>query len=222
MLSPTITNEVIFSYSKLTLDNNWKDESKMLKSTYGITDIDNPFGSSPYLPELVNEYDTGKASFWYAQDVQNIFAYNGFMRMQDNLTKVLNTHALKFGVVVERQFKEQNFQHQANIQFNFAPWGYGSSGNDIADILAGRPANANIGQPSAIGNFVAWNLEAFAQDSWKVTKNFTLEYGLRFGKWTNNAETNDLGAIFLPSYYDPSQGGYIDSNTRVNGLAYAS
>jgi hypothetical protein len=222
VLSPTITNEVIFSYSKLTLDNNWKDESKMLKSTYGISDIDNPFGSSPYLPELVNEYDTGKASFWYAQDVQNIFAYNGFMRMQDNLTKVLNTHALKFGLVVERQFKEQNFQHQANIQFDYAPWAYGSSGNDIADILAGRPARALIGQPSAVGNFVAWNLEAFAQDSWKVTKNFTLEYGMRFGKWTNNAETNDLGAIFLPSYYDPSQGGYIDNNTRVNGLAYAS
>ena len=223
VLSPTITNEVIFAWSRLKNDNRWQDESLMLKSTYGISDIDNPYQSSPYVPELVNEYNAGRASIWYAQDVENIFSYNGFMRLEDRLTKVLNTHALKVGLVVERQYKEQNFQHTANIQYNYAPWGNGSTGNDVADILVGRPANANIGQPSAIGNFVAWNIEAFAQDSWKVRKNLTLEYGLRFGKWTNNEETNGLGAIFDPAYYDASQGSYIGAGTsaRLNGLAYS-
>jgi hypothetical protein len=224
VLSPTITNEFIFAFSRLKNDNTWQDESKMLKSTYGISDIDNPYGSSPFVPELVNEYNGGRASMWYAQDVQDIFSYNGFLRFQDNMTKVLNTHALKLGVVVERQYKNQNFQHQNNIQYDFAPWGYGSTGNDVADILVGRPAQALIGQPSAIGNFICWNLEAFAQDSWKVSKNFTLEYGLRFGKWTNNAETNDLGALFDPAYYDSSQGAYIGSGSsaRLNGLAYTA
>lgn len=224
VLSPTITNEVVFSWSRLKNDNTWKDESKMLKSTYGISALDNPYGSSPYVPELVNEFNGSQASIWFAQDVQDIFSYNGFMRFQDSLTKVANTHALKFGAVVERQYKTQNFQHNANIQYNFAPWGYGSTGNDVADILAGRPANATAGQPSAIGNFVAWNIEAYAQDSWKVNKNLTLEYGLRFGKWTNNAETNDLGAVFDPKYYDPAQGAYIGSgaDTRLNGIGYSS
>jgi hypothetical protein len=223
VLSPTITNEFIFAYSRLKNDNLWKDPSAMLKSTYGITELDNPYASSPYVPELVNEYNGGRASIWYAQDVENIFSYNGFLNFRNNLTKVLNTHALKFGVVVERQYKEQNFQHQANIQYDFAPWGTGSTGNDVADILAGRPAQAIVGQPSAIGNFVAWNIEAYAQDSWKVKKNFTLEYGVRFGKWTNNEETNGLGAVFDPAYYDPSQGAYIGSGTtaRLNGLAYS-
>jgi hypothetical protein len=68
-----------------------------------------------------------------------------------------------------------------------------------------------VGQPSAVGHFVAWNCEFYAQDSWKVSKNFTLEYGLRVGKWTNNNETNDLGAIFDPSRYDPSKGTYLDA-----------
>lgn len=120
VLSPTVTNEVIFSWSKLLNDNLWKEPEKMMKSTYGITDLDNPYQSNPYVPELVNEFNAGRASMWFAQDVENIFSYNGFMRVQDNLTKVLNSHALKFGVVVERQFKEQNFQHAANLQMNFA------------------------------------------------------------------------------------------------------
>lgn len=223
VLSPTVTNEFIFAWSRLKNDNLWKDESLVLKSTYGITDIDNPYQSSPYIPELVNEFNGARASVWFAQDVQNIFSYNGFLNFRNNLTKVLNNHALKVGVVVERQFKEQNFQHQANIQYNFAPWGNGSTGNDVADILVGRPAQAVIGEPSAIGNFVAWNVEAYAQDSWKVRKNFTLEYGVRFGKWTNNEETNGLGALWDPTYYDPSQGAYIGSgrSARLNGLAYS-
>ena len=128
----------------------------------------------------------------------NIFAYNGFARATDNFTKVLNTHAVKVGGIVERQYKQQNFQHQNNVQLVFAPWGNGSTGNEFADLMVGRPAQAVVGQPSAVGHFVAWNYEFFVQDSWKATKNFTLEYGLRIGKWTNNIETNGLGAIFDP------------------------
>jgi hypothetical protein len=225
VLSPTATNEFIFSYSRLTNDNLWRDPSLMQRATYGISDSVNPFDpTNPYVPELVNEFNAGRASLWYAQDVENIFSYNGFLRLQDNVTKILSSHAVKAGLIVERQYKQQNFQHNANIQYNFNPNAYGSSGNDVADILAGRPQNAAIGQPSAVGNFVCWNLEAFAQDSWKLSKRFTLEYGIRAGKWTNNRETNSLGAVFDPALFDSTQGAYIGSGAdmRVNGLAYAS
>jgi len=221
VLSPTITNEFIFSWSKLKLDNNWKDPSLMYKSTYGAEGLENPYVDQPYMPETLNEFNAGRASMWYAQDVDNIFAYNGFTRFEDRLTKVMNTHAIKVGLVVERGFKNQNFQHQANIQFNYAPWGYGSTGNNVADILAGRPATAAIGQPSAVGLFKAWNIEAFAQDSWKIRRNFTLDYGLRFGYWGVNTEVNDLGGIFQADRYDPNQGPFLDGNL-VNGVAYAA
>ena len=87
----------------------------------------------------------------------------------------------------------------------------------------GRPAQAVVGQPSAIGNFVAWNYEGYLQDSWKVSKNFTLEYGLRIGKWTNNVETNGLGAIFDPTRYNPNAGTFLDAaKSQLNGVAYAT
>ena len=36
--------------------------------------------------------------------------------------------------------------------------------------------------------------------------NFTLEYGVRFGNWTNNEELNGLGGYFTPTLYDATQG----------------
>lgn len=100
VLSPTATNEVIFSYSKLTLDNGWKDPTAVQQSAQG-TNIANPFGNSQFIPDIVMNFGA-ESSMWAAQDVDNIFAYNGFARVTDNFTKVLNTHAVKIGGIAER------------------------------------------------------------------------------------------------------------------------
>ena len=52
--------------------------------------------------------------------------------------------------------------------------------------------------------------------------NVTLEYGVRFGYWTNNQELNGLGGYFTPSLYDPSKGSFLDPGTfqKVNGICY--
>ena len=225
VLSPTTTNEILFSWSRLKNDNRFQDPEAVDLQAIGAGGLENPFGGSGILPDLVNEFGGaggGRGSMWFAQDVDNIFSYNGFMRLGDNFTKVLNTHAIKIGGIGERQYKQQNFQHQNNIQFNFARWGDGGTGNEFADMLVGRPASADVGKPSAVGNFVAWNYELYVQDSWKVKKNFTLEYGVRLGKWTNNSETEDLGSVFIPELYDPSQGFLVGPNRLANGFAYAS
>ena len=71
---------------------------------------------------------------------------------------------------------------------------------------------------SAIGT-----IDAFAQDSWKIRPNFTLEYGVRFGKWTNNDElSGQEGGYFTPDLYDPSAGTFLDPGTfkLINGVCY--
>ena len=194
VLSPTTTNEILFTWSRLKNDNRFQDPEAMSLDAIGASGLENPFGGSGIIPDIVNEFSgAGRGSMWFAQDVENIFSYNGFLRVGDNFTKVLNSHAIKIGGIGERQYKQQNFQHNSNIQLNFATWTNGGTGNEFGDLLVGRPAQAVVGQPSAIGNFVAWNWELYAQDSWKVQKNFTLEYGVRVGKWTNSYESEDLG-----------------------------
>ena len=68
----------------------------------------------------------------------------------------------------------------------------------------GRTGNPAPGQP--FGEFRYWNIDAFAQDSWKVRSNLTLEYGVRFGNWTNNEELNGLGGYFDPGAVRQHQG----------------
>jgi hypothetical protein len=233
ILSPTVTNEMVVSWSQLKNDLGWKDPSKMELATYGLQDsFADPFGSAKFLPQIVVDYSqaaSGRGSMWSANDVDKIFSYNGFLALSDSLTKVFDTHAVKVGINVERQYKQQNFNHDSNVELDFSSWANGSTGNALADVLVGRPAQAVTGTPSAIGTFVAWNFEGFIQDSWKIRKNFTLEYGVRLARWTNNYEEADQGAIFLPQRYDATQGFFLNpevqqsapQNLRVNGLAYA-
>ena len=52
--------------------------------------------------------------------------------------------------------------------------------------------------------------------------NLTLEYGVRFGYWTNNGELHGLGGYFNPALYDSTKGSFLDPGTyqRLNGVCY--
>ena len=221
VLSSSATNEATVSWSRLKIDNRWADPRRVLLATYGIEDFENPFWPSPYVPQLVMQ-DSG-GSLVGQLDVENVFAYSGMLSLADNVTRVVKRHAIKAGVVVERWQKQQNASNAANARLTFGINAPGSTGVDFGDVLVGRPLSATIGTPTAVGNFVSWGLEAYLQDSWKIRPRLTLESGLRFAYWTNNQETNDLGAIFEPARYDSDEGLFVDAEaTRVNGLAYAS
>ena len=68
-----------------------------------------------------------------------------------------------------------------------------------------------------------WDIDAFAQDSWKLRPNLTLEYGVRFGNWTNNEELNGQGRILHPSLYNSdarARSSIQAPSSSVNGVCY--
>ena len=234
VLSPSMTNEVVVSFSRLTLDNRFDDPSKLLQGAGGVTfNGIFPAGStSPYLPaDLVHGWGNNNGqvgSLWAAAN--DMYAYNDALQFSDKLTKLLGSHNLKAGVSIERGQKQQNFQNVENGQLWFGTDNDTGTGNSAADLLVGaigsftqgtaRSGNPAPGQP--FGEFRYWNIDAFAQDSWKLRSNFTLEYGVRFGYWTNNEEINGLGGYFTPTLYDPTKGSFLDPETyqRLNGVCY--
>jgi len=222
VLSPTVTNELLFTYSKLKLDNIHEDESLNSNSGLGISAYQGFFGEqSPFFPELIS-WGQNLGNLWDPSDQHNVFAYNSSLQLADNFTKVLNTHALKIGFSVEKQNKFQNFQNDANTRLVLGGgWGNGTTGSDFGDLLTARPAQILSGTALSPGNWIAWNLDGYVQDSWKVRKNLTFEYGLRFSKWTPNNTTNGLGAVFFPGDYNPNEGTFLDAEKKVvNGVRY--
>lgn len=225
VLSPTMTNEALVSWSRLKLDDTYQDPSIMRLDTYGLS-LPQSFGTqSPYIPGVIPNWGGGVSNMWSAAN--DMYAHNDELLFSDKVTKIMGAHGLKFGVSADRLQKQQNFNNNEEGQLVYAPaWTAGGSttGNAVGDIFAGQITQAASGTISPNGEYRFWNFDGFAQDSWKLKPNLTLEYGVRAGYWTNNRELNGLGGWFNPATYDPTKGQFLDPGTfrELNGVCYVS
>ncbi len=111
----------------------------------------------------------------------------------DSLTKVSGRHTMKFGGDVRRQRFDQTLYFNVNGEFFYAGSGtnsvVGANGSNFyPDFLLGMPDS--YGQGSAqTENVRSTALYLFAQDSWKIKPNVTLNYGLR---WELNTPLTDI------------------------------
>jgi hypothetical protein len=223
VLSPTMTNEAVVSFSRLTLDNTYRDPTRMSASQ--LPGWQPSFaGASQYIPGIVS-WGGGVSHMWSAAN--DMFAHNDELSFSDKLTKIAGAHALKFGVTIARLQKQQNFQNQEEVTLAFSNPAdtQGSTGNAVGDMLTGRIAEFTQGTRPPIGEFRMWNFDFFAQDAWKLRSNLTLEVGVRGGYWTNNRELSGrLGGYFEPADYNPNAGQFLDPGTfqRLNGVRYIS
>ena len=117
VLSPTMTNEVLVSYSRLTLDNHYQDPNLLKQGAGGITfrGIFPAAVSSPYLPtDMLHGWGgSGQVGNLWAK-ANDMFAHNDALQFSNKLTKLAGAHGLKFGLSVERGQKQQNFEnHEA-------------------------------------------------------------------------------------------------------------
>ncbi len=229
VINPTMTNEIVFSGSKLKLDNQYADPDKVMLSTLGLENVwrlpfDNTqFGKqSPFVSLSLISWAQGQL---WSPGTNPIFAYNDSFSLTDNLTKVAGSHTLKFGALVEQGNKRQNFQGDPDSQglISFNNWNGDGTGADWGDLLVGQLTDVGHGTQPPIGNYRFYNYEFYAQDSWKVRPNFTLEAGLRISHMTVNKERKGFDILFSPSAYQRGAGYYINGDPfRPNGVLSAA
>jgi hypothetical protein len=223
-LSPTMTNEILISGSRLLLDNDFRDPSKVSFADLNVPQINGFFPqTTPYLPvTIIDAWGGGIGGNLFTAYPMPLFAHNDSYSISDNFTKIVNAHALKFGFTIEQANKTQNFNGN-DVAIELAQWGQpNGTGNNYGDLLVGRPIQVAQSTQAPTGHFRYYNYEFYGQDSWKIRSNFTLEYGLRVAYMPLNEERDGLAIRFDIDKYDPSQGIFIDGDrTRPNGVLLA-
>jgi len=137
-------------------------------------------------------------------------------QVDDNFSYVLGRHSLKFGFDGRRYHVTNPFASNNDGSFTFAGAGTFTTGNPAADFLLGFPD----GYIQGTGSFIdagAQGFYSYAQDSWKATPNFTLNYGM--GWQINQPTTNHFNNSRAINCFRPGQQSVIYP-TAPTGLVF--
>jgi hypothetical protein len=135
-----------------------------------------------------NAYSTGAAA-------NELIQVNNTYQVADTFSKVLGSHTMKFGG--EFHADEVNGRPIAQFNGSFVFDGTAQTGVDFADFLIGAPTQYNQSQ---LNPFYARNkyVGLFAQDSWHVLSNLTINYGLRWDRVAPWSEKYNQISTFVP------------------------
>jgi hypothetical protein len=221
VFSPTLTNELLFTYTDLYVPFTIPNLSSYTATALGI-------GYKHIFNDTVNNqipvltgWSDGMANLIQPSGFEtgSLYAHKWLPSVSDNVSKVWGTHIAKFGFYYEWTKNQQPSDSYVNGEQQYANWGQGSTGNVYADMLTGI-----ISGGYAESNFdplvhMHFNTVSFyGQDSWKISRRFTLDYGLRIdhlGPWVD--ESGKGAATFIPSDYNPNA---VGGGTSLTGFEW--
>src|SRR4051812_10688146 len=143
-------------------------------------------------------------------DVSGLFSYgNNFegeipqtgntYQVSDNLSWVKGSHTMKFGGDVRRQLFDQTLYYNVNGFYSLYGGGSDDVGSDnlMPNYLLGLPDSFSQGS-AQVEKVRSTIFAVFAQDSWKIKKNITLNYGLRWELFTPLTDISGHVQSFRP------------------------
>ena len=219
VFNPTLTNELIFSWTFLNLPNHFQDASKVDRAGLGLNYqqlFNHPNAQNMIFPQMTGWGD-GIANMLNTGFELNgtVYAKKTLPSVSDNVSKVWGTHTTKFGFYWERTWNEQPGNGSVNGSAVFANWGAGNTNNVYANMLIGQMNSYTEQNFDTVPAFRYLSNQFYATDSWKISHRFTLDYGLRvshLGPWS---DTTGYGfAAWYPTLYNAGQGG------SVNGVLF--
>ena len=199
-LNPTTVNEARFTYMREgQLGFQHPQTTNLVQDSCGsavpaancFSDPTNPkLGITPNLGASVEgvPFITVGGSFNIGNNFEGQLPQVGnSFQWSDNISKVKGNHTMKFGVDVRRMRFDQTLYYNINGEYTYdgssensllLPAGSNGS-NLIPDFLIGTPTSFSQGSAQR-ENVRSTALYLFAQDSWKIKSNLTLNYGLRW------------------------------------------
>src|SRR6185295_4429739 len=101
----------------------------------------------------------------------------------DNVTMSRTAHTYKAGISFNWNNNVQQPGWSDGLNINFGPNASNpnDTNNQFANMLLGNYTSASETKGIFYGDFREISVEAFGQDSWKISRRLTLEYGIRWG-----------------------------------------
>ena len=135
------------------------------------------------------------------------FGYNTLLNVSGNITKVTGAHTMKAGLFVEHTTRPAQRTSSFNGTYNFNNDAQNPRNTNVgfANALLGAITEytESDGHPSAHGQFLI--TEWYAQDTWRMGRNVTLDAGVRFYYMTPTRSDGDQVAAFEPTQWNAVQ-----------------
>jgi Carboxypeptidase regulatory-like domain len=133
-------------------------------------------GISPISPAYEGVTNLMFNSFSLGVPPDALKQYNNTFQIIDNVTKIFGTHTFQFGANLHyNQINERNLDcYDACFSFDGT-----ETGLDFADFLIGAPASFTQASQQLLDSRSKY-YAFYAQDSWRATRNLTVNYGLRW------------------------------------------
>jgi hypothetical protein len=224
-LTPTVVNEFTWGFGKNVIN--------ITPTTNGLTRAANGLSNLPVLyPNAVQDDFIPTFGFngtqlnatgSFGTNNAPFFNYNTSIEFTDNFSKVYNQHLFKFGFYGQRSRKDQTSFADSSGVFDFGdnssnPY---DSGYGFANAALGIYTNFKQASSYLLGKYRYSNIEWYAQDTWKVKPNFTLDYGIRFYWVQPQFDAALQTSNFLPSDFNPANAPRLYRPVLIGGTKVA-
>lgn len=224
IINPTLTNEATWGFGKNLIHIDPTTDG-LTRATTGINipmlypsavqqDFIPRFGYAGSRIGNEQRFGTNNAPF---------FNYNTTIEAIDNVSKVWGPHVLKAGLYIQRSRKDQTSFANSNGDIGFGDDASNplDTGFGFANMAAGVYTTFNQASGYFTGQYRYTNVEWYLQDTWKVNRRLTLDFGMRF-QWIQPQYDAALQtATFLQERYDATKAARLYYPTLVNGVKVA-
>lgn len=229
MFSQRLVNEFRFGYNRIYSQRLQPGYDSSIAHQVGFPGIP-AAPSNGGLPQLTfsDVSQIGSSLFLPTRELQNTYI------ISENLNWVVGNHSVRVGMEIDRnefaiyQPAEPRGTLDFGLQFtdNAGSASPGTGGSGFASFLLGIADSGSISNAVNIDYFRPnWNF--YGQDDWKISKNLTINYGLRYELYqtvrerNNHQATYDLSTqtLMLPKGQSPTLTPQLNAFIPVSATA---
>jgi hypothetical protein len=220
LFGPESVNQLRLNYTRNSLDLGKRIGGLGAVSTFGF--VAGGLGLIPQIPsqEGVPGISLNQMGLNFA-NYSSVASYNDSYELADSFSRVAGRHTLKVGFDLRKLQINSSYTSHNSGTFGFAG---SETGNDFADYLLGAPDGFTQTTPGLLNDRSTY-FGLFAQDSFKLKPNFTVNAGIRWEVSTPWADTKGRVETFIPGeesklYPDAPEGWVFPGDPGVAAGMY--